>query len=99
MSLAAESSGIHMYDRPVHWISQERIRNGSFSCLMSGPSEAGKRLCWELFEETMRGGEGEMRAERGCWRDRQRHVEGRGPEKRRLLPRGGFALLTAYRLH
>lgn len=58
--------------------------------LMSGPLEAGKRLCWKLFEERMRvsgGGGTEMRAQRGYGRDRCRGGE---PEKRRLLPRGHF---------
>ena len=60
---------------------------------MSGPLEARERLCWELLEETVRGGDGEMRAQRGCWRDRQRHVEGRGARKEEAAPPGWFCVV------
>ena len=90
---AKHPSGIHLYDSPVHWTSQERIRNGSLSFLTFGPLEAGKRLCWELSEETVRGGEWEMRAQRGYWWDRQRHMEGRGARKEEAGPPGWFCIV------
>lgn len=60
--------------------------------LKSGPLEARKRLCWELFEEIIRACMGE---DKGIETILERQTEGKRAIKEEVLARGVSILLTA----